>query len=312
VKFPQQLPDHRNNKLKVLVSVLLILTTGGILGYLLYRQRDLLLSYEWQFYPIPAVVSFLLFSLDLLLVAVVWGWIMNRLGRRLSLIQHIRTYCISNIAKRIPGTVWYIATRAQMYRQEGIDIRLTSIASGMELAVAVISGILVSILFAVQILRQYQVNLLVLGFVLLAGAFVMHPRVIGWIFRLLKVECGLFRYKDVLELVAAYMLAWILGGMVLFAIGRAIYPLPYSELDYVIGSWALVGVVSSALFFSPINLAVTEIGLSLLLTNIMPSPIAVILTVIARILLIVFEIVWVGFWLVLAAPKAEIIPPNNP
>lgn len=286
----------RDKWLRLAATLAFGLLTLAVLGYLVYRQREVLFSYPWQFRPLPLLASFVLFSIDLLLVAVIWGWIMNTLSSGshagLDLKQHVRIYCISNVTKRLPGSIWYIASRVQMYRSAGISIRLTSLASGMEMAVAVISGVLMSLLFAIPIIISYQVNSWVLVGILALGCVIIHPRTVAWIFRLMKVETGSLNYISLLKWLAAYLVAWLLGGAVLFAIGNSITEIPLRHIGYVIGSWSLVSVITAALLFLPSNFGVTEIGLSLFLSNIMPAPVAIILTVLSRILLILYEAVW--------------------
>ena len=287
----------RGRRIQRLTSIIISLVAVAILGYLVYRQKEILLSYPWQINPALYLLSFFVFSIDLFLVAIIWGWIMNTIGKRLDYQKHIRYYIISNIAKRIPGTLWYIASRAQFYQKEGIDYRLTSLASGIELAVSIMSGVLVSLLFAIPIVLNYGLNPLVLAGILLVGILLLHPRVTDWIFRLLKVEATQFGYQRTIQWLIAYVPAWIFGGIVLFIIANSFIPIPLHQIGYVIGSWSLVGIVSYLLFFSPSNLGVTEVGLSLLLANIMPAPIAVILAITTRIAIILYEIIWALIWL---------------
>ena len=287
----------RGRRIQRLTSIIISLVAVAILGYLVYRQKEILLSYPWQINPALYLLSFFVFSIDLFLVAMIWGWIMNTIGKRLDYQKHIRYYIISNIAKRIPGTLWYIASRAQFYQKEGIDYRLTSLASGIELAVSIMSGVLVSVLFAIPIVLNYGLNPLVLAGILLVGILLLHPRVTDWIFRLLKVEATQFGCQRTIQWLIAYVPAWIFGGIVLFIIANSFIPIPLHQIGYVIGSWSLVGIVSYLLFFSPSNLGVTEVGLSLLLANIMPAPIAVILAITTRIAIILYEIIWALIWL---------------
>ena len=287
----------RGRRIQRLTSIIISLVAVAILGYLVYRQKEILFSYPWQINPALYLLSFFVFSIDLFLVAMIWGWIMNTIGKRLDYQKHIRYYIISNIAKRIPGTLWYIASRAQFYQKEGIDYRLTSLASGIELAVSIMSGVLVSLLFAIPIVLNYGLNPLVLAGILLVGILLLHPRVTDWIFRLLKVEATQFGYQRTIQWLIAYVPAWIFGGIVLFIIANSFIPIPLHQIGYVIGSWSLVGIVSYLLFFSPSNLGVTEVGLSLLLANIMPAPIAVILAITTRIAIILYEIIWALIWL---------------
>jgi hypothetical protein len=280
-----------------LFTLLAICLTIGVLGWLVYRQRETLLLYPWRFHPLPALLSLILFSIAMYASALIWAWMLNTLGKRVNIRRHLRNYTLSNVTKRLPGTVWYIASRAQMYREENIDVKLTSLVSAMEMAVIILSGLVVSLIFAIPIILQYRVSPWILGGIFFVALSLLLPRSMEWIFRLFKVQASSFRYRDILGWLAAYGLVWILGGIILFTIANIVSELPLRSLGFVIGSWTIVGVLSSALLFSPSNFGVTEIGLSLLLSQVMPSPVAVVVAILVRVLLILFEIGWAVVWL---------------
>jgi len=137
-------------------SFILLLIAGGILSYLIYSQWEVLVSYDWDIDWIQVFISFIVFSFDLLLVVIVWAWLMNSMGKKLNLSTHFVYYCLSNVTKRIPGTIWYIASRAQLYKSNQIDAKLTSVASGLEYAISTLSSVLVCLLFAVPIIVRYS------------------------------------------------------------------------------------------------------------------------------------------------------------
>jgi hypothetical protein len=298
----------KNKVVRLTISAITLLAALSILAYLVYRERDVLLSYEWQLRLPPIFLSFLLFSIDLALVAVVWGWIMNSLAKKLDYVRHFRYFTLSNIAKRIPGTVWYIASRAQLYRQDGIDLKLTSLASGIELGVAVMSSILTCLIFAIPIILQYNISPVVLGLLFVLLAFILHPKIIARIFRLFKVEAGAIQYKNIMQWILAYMGAWVLGGILLFAIGNAIAPISPRYIAYMIGSYSLVNLLATAVFFLPSNLGISEVGLSILLANIMPSSVAVIIAIFSRLLIIIYEFLWAALFIIIK--PAENKPEN--
>jgi hypothetical protein len=236
-------------------------------------------------------------------VAIVWGWIINNLGTKLSYHKHIRYYIISNLAKRIPGTIWYIASRYQLYTSDGLDLKITAVASGVEMVLITLAGILVVLLFSTQTLLQYHISPIVLVIIFILGLVLIHPKVIKWILLRRKIETKTLNYKFIIQGILFYIISWILGGVMLFETSNIIYPLSIVNLPYLINCWTLVGIVSTILFFSPSNLGITEIGLSLLLSKIVPLPIAVLIAITSRILLIVFEIIWAGFYLWFKQPE---------
>ncbi len=296
-----QLPTTKNRSINLIKSgkinplllpVITILITIVLLGYLIYRERHLLLTYDWYFHPQYFGFSFILYSVDLAIVALVWGWIMNSISKRLNYLTHFRYFSIANITKRIPGTLWYIANRAQLYLSNGIDPKLTTVASGMELSISVLSSIFVCLIFAIPIISQYQFNPILIGIIIMLCIIVIQPRFIEWVLRLLKVEATQFSYREILKWLFAYFFAWLLGGILLFSVANSITSIPIENLPYFIGSFGLVNLLSLVVFFLPTNLGITEVGLSLLLSNIMPSSIAVVVAIAFRLIIILYEIVW--------------------
>jgi hypothetical protein len=62
----------------------------------------------------------------------------------------------------------------------------------------------------------------------------------------------------------------------------------------LIGSWSLVGTLSFLVFFLPSNLGFSEVGWSLLLATLVPSALAVVVAVVNRIIVLIYEIVTVA------------------
>jgi glycosyltransferase 2 family protein len=306
-KFLNSLRSKGNALIITLLFGLLVVI---ILGFLIYREREILLTYDWQFHPTRLLISFLLFSLDLFIVAKVWAWIMDTLGKKLSFLKHFCYFTLSNIAKRIPGTIWYIASRTQLYRQEGIDPKLSSLASGMEMAVSVLSSVIVCTIFAIPVIIFYEVNPILLAIVFLISVIVIHPRFMAWIFRLLKVEAAPFNYIDILQWLVTYTFAWILGGILMFSIGNSITSIALRDLPYIIGSFGLVNLVTMAFFFLPSNVGITELGWSVLLSNIMPLSVAVVLAISMRLLIILYEIIWAAISYIIINRKKMLINPK--
>lgn len=274
----------------ILISLPLTL---GILGYLIWRQRDILLSYRWTFRPEPALLAFGLYTVILFMTAWIWVRITESLGgQKISFWKHFRAFCISALGKRLPGTVWYIAWRAQIYGEDGYSARLVSLASGIEAAVSALSAVIVSLIFAIPILLQYNLSIWGLVIIFLISFALVQPRVVGWLRRRLGLEALRFRRRDLLFWTGAYVIIRILVGTMFFLVIGILYPLPAGDLPYVIGSQALVAGLAMFLFFFPSNFGFAEVSLSLLLSNIMPSSIAVVIVVLNRILVVFFEFVW--------------------
>ena len=298
----------RNDRFQRLAFTgVLFLASILILGYLVFKERNLLLEYRWEFNVIPAIISFPLYTIALLTIVGIWGWMMNTLSKKLSFATHFRYFAVSNVAKRLPGTIWYIASRAHFYRAEGIDPKLTSLASGMELLVSTIASILVSLVFSFTLLTESRSNLLTVTGLFIICGLLLHPRTFTWVGKLLKVEIAQLRYFTILKWIGLYCFNWIVAGCLLFTIGSSITPLPVWQLPYFIGSFSVVGALSTVVFFLPSNFGITEVGLSLFLSRILPAHVAVAIAVSFRLLVTFYDVIWAGIcWKTL--PRSRIKP----
>ena len=275
------------------LMAMMLALSAGILGWLVYRERDVFMHYNWHLRWELILASFVLFSVGLGLVAIVWGWIATSVGVRGTFVMHIRYYCIANIAKRLPGTVWYVAGRTLLYEREGLEPAQIVIGSGIELALMVMSSIVASLVFATPTIVQWGLSRWSLGIAFVVGCIMVQPRFVGWVLRRFKVETQFtFRYVDIVKWFLTYLVVCIIGGLVLYIIGNSFTIIRTSDIPYVIGCWSLTGLVSSTVFFLPSNLGVTEVTLSLLLSRIMPSSVAVVIAVFVRILLFLYELIW--------------------
>lgn len=304
----------RRRRASRLVTILFALATAAfsaaLLGYLVYRERDVLLNHTWAINWWPLLPALLLFGAGLVLATLIWADVMAAFGSKLSTRLHIRFYCLSHLAKRLPGTIWYVVGRGYLYRQEGESARLVTVASGVELAVLVVSGALVSLLFLAGSVLSFQRGELWLLLVLLAlGIGLMHPCVLRVLLTRLSMTAVPWHYGQVIRWVVLNALIWVSGGVLLFCFANIVYPLAWTHLTYVIGVWSLIGVLSVTVLLLPSNLGFTEVGLSLLLGQVMPGPFAVIVAIISRLLLIVLDLIWAGLIMLAVRDGKPIMPP---
>lgn len=285
-------PAFRSRPARILFTLAAFGLTLLILGYLIYNQRELLLTYPWNLRWEFLALAFILFSLGLALISRVWVQIIAYFGPRISFSQHFRAFCISNLAKRLPGTVWYVAWRAQSYGQHGLSAGLVSLASGVEMAVMAVACIVVSLLFAIPFLLSYSLGIWISAALMIIVLAFFHPRIFNALLHRINSDIQQMNYWRLLGWIGVYIIDRLVSGAMLFAIANFITPLPLSNMGLVIGSHALVGVISLAFFFSPSNFGISEISLSLLLSLIMPSSLAAIIAIVNRIVVIIFEITW--------------------
>lgn len=285
-------------KLQVAVPAVIFALCFSILGYSLYKNWTALAAFQWKINYLQVALSFIFYTFDLTLAVLDWSLIVSKLAGFSDFRKNLKIYCYSNIARRLPGTVWFIISRAYLYEQQGIAKSVISIGSLLEMVLIILSGILTYFLSLPFLSPISARNPLPLIAALLLALLLTHPAILRAILKRFvqaKAPSDL-RYQDTLVWLGIYIVVWIVGGLVLYSAVNVFYPLPLTQLPGVIGAWTLSGAVASLLVLSPSGLGVRELTLSLLLSHYIPTPLAIVVALGMRVGLTVYE----AFWAVVA------------
>lgn len=277
------------------VSGVVIALSFGYLIYILARNWSELASYEWQIDYSQAALVFVSYSLTLALAVVGWGLVMGRLTSVRDPRKHLKYYIYTNLLRRLPAPLLYLFGRVYLYEQEGIAKSVVVTISFLEWILIVLSGIVVYILIQPFLLlpSAWRSPWFLVG-VLVASVLLLRPRTIRAILHLFNPgELPMsFGYRDVLVWLVVYGLVWVGGGLMLYATINSLYVLPLVHLPTVIGAWILSGLVTTLVFVTSAGLGLKEITLGFLLSYVMPSPLAIIVALLMRVCLTLFEIIW--------------------
>ncbi|MEZ4510984.1 MAG: hypothetical protein R3C62_03840 [Chloroflexota bacterium] len=282
---------------RVVTGVFLGLTAVVILT-VLYGNRELLRTYEWHIQPYWLLIATLVMFGSMFL----GGWAWHLVAKRMAGVENgrlnLKIWWYANLAKRIPGVVWYIASRAILYEQAGVSKRTTSLLSGLELALIFVSGIITTLLtlpfwiLPTEITENlgrawFLLILLPLSFLLI------QPRILEKIWQKLSHETNThpLRWRDTLYWLGFYVIIWVLGGVVMFSTINFFQTLPATQLLATIGMWALASSVSLAGAITFTSIGVREVSLTLLLTQLMPLPVAIITIIAIRLLWLAGELI---------------------
>jgi uncharacterized membrane protein YbhN (UPF0104 family) len=265
----------------------------GLMALFLYANRGELWHYLQMANYRWLLVAFGCYTLDLVWAGLGWAWLMRRLTGQGPWLSHLRIYCVSNVGRRLPGTLWYVAGRAALYHNLDTSVGVVSLASGVEF-VLITAAALVTALLTLPFGQTRQVwisGFMVIGLGLALVS--MHPRVIRWALqRLGKPDRPDLRYRETLVWLCWYVGVWVGGGILLFSVIQAVKPMPLQYLPVAIGAWALDGVVSTLFFFLPSGFGATELSLTFLLSAILPVTLAVGVALFMRLLVTFFEMLW--------------------
>ena len=124
----------------------------------------------------------------------------------------------------------------------------------------------------------------------------LHPKILQKIFnsilRLLKREpvAISISYPEVLWILGVCILSWVAGGIGFYFFVDGIFPVSSGDFLFLTGALAISSTLGLLVLFAPGGLGVREGVLVYLLSSIMPSPVAVVLSVLTRLWMTFIEI----------------------
>lgn len=284
---------------KVLAGIFTVILLGYLVWTLVANWQELL-SYEWEIKPAYLLASFLAYLASLLLGAVAWHRIVWSMDQAVTQRQGVKFFLQSNLAKRLPGLIWYALGRLYLYEREGVTKAVISVALTFELVTMIVGGIVAYLstswagAAAAQALQQWWllIPLAVLVFIMVWPKSLYGAA--NWIL-IRRGHQALHRQANRGDLILWSLLqtgAWLAGGTFIFFLAAGVYPdLDRSSFVAVINSWAGSGLVALAALIVPIGLGLKEVSLAYLLSVFIPWPVAVLISLLGRICSIIGDCV---------------------
>lgn len=287
----QRLQTKRNGRI---VSLLFLLLAIFTIGRIIYVNLETFQTFDWRVRPLWLLAVLIFFLIDLLVATWAWHLLTSKLANYSNFRQSAKICWSSNLARRIPGPIWYIAGRALMYEREGVSKRTISLLSGLELAFFLLSGLITAVLMLPfwllpETIASRQAQLLTALALIPITFLSAHPALLERIWQKFSREklSHHLEWRDSLYWIFVYILAWVFGALVFFSTINVVYPLSWSQLPQIIGIWSLAGAISLAGTLTISLIGLREVSLALFLVPLLPAPIILIVAIGIR-------IVWVS------------------
>lgn len=299
--------------MRKLVAGSLFLMVLGLMGLVIYREWDLIISFPWQLNVAYLALTLLFHSLALGSTYIVWHLMIARIGRFRDLWTNFRFYYLSTLAKRIPSAIWYVGGRLVMYGEVGVPRSAVLNCVALEILIVGIAGALVYLaFFPLYTYGSDGVIWPVAGVAItLLGVLVIRPQILIEGTNALLVRFGrktqlpLIHRQDILIWGGLYTLPWLFGGTALFFMVKALSPHRSPDLASAIGISTLSTLVALLSTILPGGLALKEITASALLTGWMPLSAGIVISIAYRLLQTLNEVAWALLAYQIARPHPE-------
>lgn len=286
------------------LSAVFMLLIFGLLVWRLYRDWHSLPAGFLQSVDYPLLAGSLACLMGaLLFVSSRWGMTLRALGTSISWRTSVRIWFLSQAGRYLPGGVWNYVGRFYLSQGEmGADTAILSMI--LETVLRILSEVLVFLLsFPFWPNRSFLDSqvLLLLAAGLVAGLCLLHPALMdrisrsSWL-RRIGMEARMLpslQYGTLLGLLVYYVTTVIAVGAAFYLLVRAIYPLPWQAFPALTGGFAASVVLGFLVPLAPGGWGVREGVMAFLLGQMMPSSVAIIISIASRLWLSLAEGIWI-------------------
>ncbi len=230
-----------------------------------------------------------------------WLVILREQGIRVSYSIGLQAEMASMLAKYVPGGVWTPAARIVWLRKAG-GVQQTSVVLSsilLEAGLSALAGVLVFVcsLFWVDGVDAPLLPLAAFGVLV---AVLLHPRlfgtVSGWLFRPFGAAAPpTLRWSTMVGLLVYYAGSWLIGGVALLYLVRAVGgDVAWEQVPFLGGIAAVGAIVAVLSVLAPSGLGVREASMYGLLLAVTSGPVALGATVVNRLAITLVEALLLG------------------
>ncbi len=274
------------------------------LGKMVWENWNQVKDTPFTLRPFAFILSTIIFVFSYFIQIWAWYLITLKLKIALSPSETLKTWFYSQLGKYLPGKIWLLLGRFYYYESRGKSRKFITVALYFEMVTIIVSG---GLLFLAGLILFKEMESVYSGktfwglLALFILAFVcLHPRIleriINWILAQFKrdpVSLSI-SYSDVLWILFICIVAWLVGGIGFYLFVDAVYPIAPQYILFLTGALAISSTLGLIAIFAPSGLGVREGALVYLLSFMMVTPVAVIISVLTRIWMTLIEIGLIG------------------
>ncbi|KPJ58985.1 MAG: hypothetical protein AMJ42_02335 [Deltaproteobacteria bacterium DG_8] len=284
-------------------NVISFLVISLILFYLLnflYKNWLKVSNFEFQLKYNYLFISMLLLFGFFSLRVYCWKLILKKMNIFLSLRKSVKVSFLSMMGRYLPGKVWLILGKIYLSGKEDVP-RVEAFASiVMEIVLEVVASIFFFFFFLFSVMEQPLLSLKViysLVLIMIVGLVFLYP---GVFYRIINIFLyrwkgekikAFINYRDIIQLFVFYNFIILVQGIAFYFFVNAICYVPLDKILGLTGSLAVAGALGTISFFTPSGLGVREGILALLLSTYIISPIAVLISLLARLWVTLGEVI---------------------
>ena len=269
------------------------------IGISLRANWEELSSFSWELDRVWFTASLVLVSVFVLSLAVWWTLSLRLMREPIGLGQGTRIWAMSQLAKYLPGGVWNYVSRVVATDRVGVSKRHSALSLLIETVLRIQAAIIVFLVSlplwpSIELSRS---ELLLVVIVLLLGLIVLNPSILNrsvnlalWLLRREPVDMVSLKYHQILGLLAGHILTVLGAGAAFFVMVASVQEVTLDSAVPMVGMLSISVIVGFLNPLTPHGLGTREAMLIALLTNYLPLPNAIVVSLLARLWLTISEL----------------------
>lgn len=274
------------------------------LGKMVWNNWNQVRDASFTFEVVPLLLSTFIFAFSYFIQIWAWYLITLKLEVALSPSETLQSWFYSQLGKYLPGKIWLVLGRFYFYESKGKSKKNISVALYFEMVTMIAAA---GLIFLAALILHQEIGLFYswrgYGWLVLLAFFglaFLHPsvlqRILNWVLVRWKREpiSLSISYAQVLWILFVCILSWIAGGIGFYFFIDSIYPVASQYILFLTGALAASSMLGLIAIFAPSGLGVREGALVYLLSFVMATPVAVIISILTRIWMTLIEIGLIG------------------
>jgi glycosyltransferase 2 family protein len=273
-----------------------------------------LLAHEWELSGVGLAGSLIFSAIYFLFMAWSWALILQSMAgssiHKFFLTRAMRAWLLTIMSRYIPGNIWHIFARMAFADRLKVGKLQILSSSTLEQILAVLGAMLIgaaSLPFWAKsaMPQQWYWFLILFPSVFVVGLIFLHPRIFGFFLkwaakRFNRPELNWqFKYGTLIRFMIVYAVGAFIMGIAIVSLMAGLGEFKADDLLFIIGSSAIGWVSGYLAIITPSGLGVREGVLTALLAFVYPLPVAIVASLLFRIISMVGEFAAVLAFLIL-------------
>jgi len=283
--------------LKSILTVIIVFIIFYFLVTYLIKNWQRIPFTSLHFNTTNLLISFIFLLLNFLLFIQGWKYIVRRLGSIINFKTAFWIISLSQVAKYVPGGIWFALGRVYFGKTEKLKADTIALSVVIETGMTFLVCILLFFLSVIFSRQLIHIKTLFVIPVFLLFLVLLQPSILN---RLMNIALKIFKrppinldmsYPQLLKL-STYFFGFLIAQLMgFYFLINSIYPINISKIFELSAAYIVSWMTGFVVVFAPGGLGVREGVMTILLSSILPAPLAIAISFLARVWLTIFEIV---------------------